>query len=569
VLLAFFPFQMVVISAFGDYLHWNSAVQATYGAIELYLPGDMIDAIRTHVPPGGMVQRASLLSLLALAVPVFYSLQTGLNRALGLKPLRGRLVNLLLMLGLAGVLSGLAFASFVLTALAREGRGVRAFLLDPAALLCTIAGLTLLYRFLAARATLRQAVGLAIPVGLALEAAKLAVVDVAPLLRTPLHVALGPFYDALAILPGSFVAILAVLTGANLEPALAARRRLAVGLPAALLAIALALVYLPSRSATVRPSPHPVPDTPPQTRTFEPRSFSTVFSGAVAPVLRVNPGDTIRTTTLDYRGFDAGHVQRSQPFNPQTGPVYIEGTLPGDTLVVRLARVRLNRDSAESGTQIIPRAVTDEYFDAATNKSGLTGEWTLDRSGGFARLASPTPALRSFRAGLQPMLGCIGVAPPRGQSFRTDSLGSWGGNLDYREIREGTTVYLPVYQPGALLFVGDGHALEGDGELNLMALETSLDLELVVNVIPGQRIEDPRAENDGYLMVMGIDETLDRAVRRAVTGLARWIEADYHLAPEEAAAIIGSSVHFDVAEIADPQVNIVAKLNKAALAALR
>src|SRR5262249_58017615 len=105
---------------------------------------------------------------------------------------------------------------------------------------------------------------------------------------------------------------------------------------------------------------------------------------------------------------------------------------------------------------------------------------------------------------LRPMLGCIGVAPPRKQALATGELGSFGGNLDYNEVREGTTVYLPVFQPGALLFMGDGHAAQGDGELTGDALETSMEMEFGVDVLQGQSTSGPRAENDEDLMALGI-----------------------------------------------------------------
>ena len=180
-------------------------------------------------------------------------------------------------------------------------------------------------------------------------------------------------------------------------------------------------------------------------------------------------------------------------------------------------------------------------------------------------LAKPSEHLKNFRVKLQPMLGCVAVAPPDKQTFRAGWLGSWGGNMDYNGLREGVTVYLPVYQPGALLFVGDGHAAQGDGELTGDALETSMDVEFTVNVISGQESSGP---HDEYIMAMGIAGSLPDALRQATTSLARWIERDYHLTPNETAIVLGTSIRYDIAEIVDPQVNIVAKVSKAALAQL-
>ena len=102
------------------------------------------------------------------------------------------------------------------------------------------------------------------------------------------------------------------------------------------------------------------------------------------------------------------------------------------------------------------------------------------------------------------MLGCVGVAPPGYQSMRTVNLGVYGGNLDYSGLHEGSTLYLPVFQPGALLFIGDGHARQGDGELTGTGLETSMDVEFTVDLIEGQSLGQPRMEDDQFLMISGI-----------------------------------------------------------------
>jgi acetamidase/formamidase len=140
--------------------------------------------------------------------------------------------------------------------------------------------------------------------------------------------------------------------------------------------------------------------------------------------------------------------------------------------------------------------------------------------------------------------------------------------MDYNGLREGVTLYLPVYQEGALLFVGDGHAAQGDGELTGDALETSMDVEFTVDLVRGKSTGGPRAENDEYIMAMGIANSLPDAMRQATTQLARWLERDYHLTPNESAIVLGTAIRYDVAELVDPQVNIVAKVSKAALAGI-
>jgi amidase len=309
-----------------------------------------------------------------------------------------------------------------------------------------------------------------------------------------------------------------------------------------------------------------VPTAAPRTHTFVPTEFHRVFSGAIPPVLHINPGDTVKTTTVDAGGRDEEGASRVLGGNPETGPFYIEGAVPGDTLSIKFSRVRLNRDSAGSGTQIVPSALSPGYFRDAKFDEKFSGEWKLDRTAGQGSLAKPTDRLKNFKIQLKPMIGCVGVAPPDKQAFRSGWLGSWCGNIDYSGIQEGTTLYLPVYQEGALLFAGDGHAAEGDGELTGDALETSMEVEFTVNLISGKNTSGPRAENDEYLMAMGIAGSLNDALQQATTQLARWIESEYKLTPNETAIVLGTSIHYDVAEVVDPQVNIVARVSKKVLA---
>jgi amidase len=307
----------------------------------------------------------------------------------------------------------------------------------------------------------------------------------------------------------------------------------------------------------------------PRTLDFEPTEFHRVFSDAIPPVLHAFPGDTIRTWTVDAGGVDPQGVRRSQGGNPETGPFFIEGAFPGDTLVVKLTKVRLNRDSAESGDQTVGSALNTGYIQDTKYKDNFDSSWVLDREKGIARLKNPSEHLKNYTVKLQPMMGCIAVAPPAHQAMRTGFLGSYGGNMDYNQMREGTTLYLPVYAPGALLFIGDGHAAQGDGELTGDALETSMQVEFTVNLIKGEAMGGPRAENDEYLMSLGIGNSLDDALRMATTRLTNWLQKDYKLEPNEAAIVLGTAMRYDIAEVVDPLVHIVAKVRKDALAGLK
>jgi acetamidase/formamidase len=302
---------------------------------------------------------------------------------------------------------------------------------------------------------------------------------------------------------------------------------------------------------------------------FSPRTFHREFSGAIAPAMHVFPGDSVSTTTVDAGGRDASGKQRSLGGNPLTGPFYVENAWPGDTLVVHFTRIRLNRDSAGSGDGIVGSAFDPYYFKDLKPVEKFDSEWKLDRERGVAVLKNPTEKLKNFSVKLAPMLGCVGVAPPARNAFQSGHLGSFGGNMDYNQIREGVTMYFPVYHPGALLFVGDGHALEGDGELTGDALETSMDVEFTVDVVENQSVDMPRAENDEYLMALGIGNSLSDALQSATTNLAQWLEHDYSLNASEVAMVLGTSMRYDIAEVVDPQVNLVAKVAKSVLSPLR
>lgn len=312
-------------------------------------------------------------------------------------------------------------------------------------------------------------------------------------------------------------------------------------------------------------------DLAPKVHDFEPKEFHRFFSGAIPPALRIYPGDTVKTWTIDAGGWDSHGKKLSNGGNPETGPFYIEGALPGDTIAVKLNRVRLNRDSAISSSGIAAIALNPYYFADLEKVKGFKSDWTLDRERGVAHLKEPTGKLKDFTIPLRPMLGCIGVAPPGDMVYRSGFLGAFGGNMDFNQIREGVTLYLPVFQLGALLFVGDGHAEQGDGELTGNALETSMDVEFTVNLIrDGMKGQNgPRVENDEFLMAMGIGGSLNEALQTSTTELSKWLANDYGLNPAEVSAVLGTSMRYDIAEVVDPYVNVVAKVPKTALVPLK
>ena len=307
---------------------------------------------------------------------------------------------------------------------------------------------------------------------------------------------------------------------------------------------------------------------PPVRHEFTPTAFYRRFSADTTPVLTVWPGDTVHTTTVDAGGTDEKGVVRVLGGNPQTGPFYVETAAPGDTLVVHLVRLRLNRDWALSDDGIVDRA-TDSGLAVKNKDGGKTVRWHLDLAKGIATPEKPGEHLARYSVPLRPMLGCVATAPSPSQAPPgTGDSGRWGGNMDFNEIVEGATVYLPVNTPGALLYLGDAHAAQGDGELNGNALETSMDVEFTVDVIPGKRIGSPRVESATHIMSMGLGGSLEDALRGATSSMAAWLTDDYKLTPSEVAQVLGTAAEYRISEVADRNAGVVLKISKERLATL-
>lgn len=177
---------------------------------------------------------------------------------------------------------------------------------------------------------------------------------------------------------------------------------------------------------------------------FAPTIFYREFSASNRPVLSLDPGDSVHTTTVDAAGTDQDGHRRVLGGNPQTGPFYIQSAMPGDTLVVHLTRLRLNRDYAISDDAVVGRG-TDSYLAVKMKDTGKTVLWHLDIAQGLASLEKPGAHMAAYTVPVHPMLGCIATAPaPSRGAPPTGDSGSYGGNMDFNEIVEGATVYLPV-----------------------------------------------------------------------------------------------------------------------------
>jgi amidase len=297
---------------------------------------------------------------------------------------------------------------------------------------------------------------------------------------------------------------------------------------------------------------------------FRPEHYH-VTIGSHDPVLRIADGDTVITTTVDASGRDASGEQITPGGNPQTGPFFVDGAEEGDTLAVRFDRLWPNRDRGWSGTVIAPNVVDPYYVRNLPAPPDQPAEWEVDRERGTATLARPETTLGRLTLPIAPMLGCFGVAPARGEAISTATSGCHGGNMDYRGCATGVTVYFPVLVPGALLHVGDGHAIQGDGEIVGTGIEISFDVQLTVHVVKGKRIGWPRIENDDYLMTLGNARPLDQALQHATTEMVRWLQSDYGLDPYGANLLLGMAVEYDVGNVFDPAYTMVCKVSKEVL----
>ena len=237
--------------------------------------------------------------------------------------------------------------------------------------------------------------------------------------------------------------------------------------------------------------------------------------------------------------------------------------------MVHLTRLKLNRDYAISDDSIVGRG-TDANLAVKMKDGGKTVLWHLDIARGLASLQKPGAHMAAYTVPVHPMLGCIATAPaPSRGAPPTGDSGNYGGNMDFNEIVEGATIFLPVAVPGALLYLGDAHAAQGDGELTGNALETSMDVEFTVDIIPGRRTPAPRVESATHIMAMGLGGSLDDALKGANANMADWIAADYQLTPSEIAELFGTAVEYRVSEVADRNAGVVLKINKERLKGLQ
>jgi amidase len=297
-----------------------------------------------------------------------------------------------------------------------------------------------------------------------------------------------------------------------------------------------------------------------QTITFTPTSGVQTFA-VREPVLRLAPGTIVQTKTFSR----PGDYYEGGAWPGEVGPFFIEGAAPGDTLVVRLLRLRPNRDTAVS--RYNPYNISGVAGDNRTRMlndplPARSFTWKIDPTRTIGTLELPNSASKRIEVPLKPMLGRVAVAPAGQEAFGGLWPGDFGGNLDAADVREGATVHLPVFHDGALFYFGDGHALQGDGEIIGSGLETTMDVTFQFELIKGKRIRWPRIESDEHIMVAASMRPLIDALRIAYVELIEWLVADYGFEKMEAFQLASQLGEVRVANVVDPNYTVVAKFPK-------
>jgi amidase len=278
------------------------------------------------------------------------------------------------------------------------------------------------------------------------------------------------------------------------------------------------------------------------------------------PILTVRAGDTLESESL----WGDWYERAGGKWPGEVGPIAIAGAEPGDTLVVEVLKVRPNRDTAVSTQGGQFGALVPDRRTAMLNDPFPQGRyvWRLDAARQNATVDLPGSASRSATVPLRPMLGRVAVAPAGEEEFDGLWPGPFGGNMDTSDVREGTTVYLPVFHPGALFYFGDGHALQGDGEVCGSGLETSMEVAFRFGLLKKKAIEWPRLEDATHIMVAGSARPLSDALRIAFVELIAWLEADYGFGRADAYQLVSQVAEVRVANMVDPLYTVVAKFPK-------
>jgi acetamidase/formamidase len=290
--------------------------------------------------------------------------------------------------------------------------------------------------------------------------------------------------------------------------------------------------------------------------------------GVAPPVAHLKPGNILDANSLDCFGNalqkpgDSFALVKGD--NPLTGPFFIEGAEPGDTLAVHILDLQV--DGKQGVGMFSPGfgAISAARYTPMLEKEPLPEKiwfYSIDHADKTATFQALDSAFK-VRIPLHPFLGCIGVAPANGEARSSIVPAEFGGNMDAPEVSVGNTLYLPVNVAGALFYFGDGHAAMGDGEIAGSAIEVPMKARLQFDLVKGKRTGWPRFENEKEIMAAGIYRPVDDAVRIAFTELVRWIHADYGLSELDAYELLSKVARIHLTEMVDPNYVVVASVEK-------
>jgi acetamidase/formamidase len=297
--------------------------------------------------------------------------------------------------------------------------------------------------------------------------------------------------------------------------------------------------------------------------------FAWTFGGA-EPVARIQPGTILELWTEDcfagrVRGKDDLVSQVCEfPFlNPQTGPFYVEGAEPGDTIAVHFVSIEPARDWAASTTVPLFGALTSTHLTATLQDPlpEVVWIWELDRTARLCRFSARDSGLTADLP-MNPMHGTVGVAPANFEVRSALVPDAFGGNMDTPEMRAGVTCYLGVNVAGGLLSIGDGHARQGEGETCGVAVECAMNTVLAVDLLKGVATPWPRLESDTHIMSTGSVRPLEDAFRIAQADLIQWVCELTGLSALDAYQFLSQSVEAPLANVVDTNYTSVAKVRK-------
>ncbi len=306
----------------------------------------------------------------------------------------------------------------------------------------------------------------------------------------------------------------------------------------------------------------------------KPSELKYTYSASYQPVAHLNSGDILETNTVDCFGNaikkPGDTLSMATGDNPLTGPFYVEGAEPGDTLAVKVLDLQVDGNQGIGALAPGFGAINSTNYTPMLNEPIKEKIWfyPIDHAGNTATFQA-LDSKYTVKIPLHPFFGCIGVAPAGGEARSSIVPEAFGGNMDSPEASVGNTVYFPVNTPGAMLFLGDGHAAMGDGEVAGTAIEVPLRSRVQVRVIKGKKINWPRFENDEYIMTVGAYRPLDDALRIAFTELVGWIHSDYGLSEMDAYELLSKVAQIHLNEMVDPNYVVVAKIKKRFLPPLK